>query len=476
MAITLTQYPDVQINAGNNDILYVMTSNSSSESNYQFFCDIIDKDLNRQIRIKQRPNPSGVGVFNLGQIVYSTLGSDNVYPELKAFSNNQLFAWGNNGFIPYQIRFGEEWSATPTSPVVQYDGINDVVLTANDTGSVRAGNLTGDDWFNYFVPISVDRKFESDNEWDYDSHYGANSGTKFVKRNALTNMPDKGVKIRRFDVHAVGIPDGNQYEGNFIANDISQIVYRLYDASDNLMTTFNEYNWSYFYGGNAPLDAVRLNAGYIPNATLYANYYEPTTNPDYQQRIIYANAGLSWETSFPNVARYEVDFTSEYFQGIGLDFQYQNYEFIIQDDNCPYPIYRLMWKNPYGVWDFFNFEGRNRQSITRTDNQFTKGFIDYSIPLDTTNPWNTENRGITNYQSKYKENITLTTGWLTQEWADWLQELFESPEVYLLDDTYGSIPIVLNSATYNKLNDPRTEKNRSYNIEFSYANPKRPRK
>ena len=63
----------------------------------------------------------------------------------------------------------------------------------------------------------------------------------------------------------------------------------------------------------------------------------------------------------------------------------------------------------------------------------------------------------------------VSTQWLTQEWADWLEGLFLSPSVYLLDGA-TAYPINLTTATYNKFTDARTQKLKQYSLGFKYSN------
>jgi len=57
MAITIQKYP-TQPNMANNDLLFVVESNKTSESQYQYVVDIYDSGSATLIqRIKQQPNP-----------------------------------------------------------------------------------------------------------------------------------------------------------------------------------------------------------------------------------------------------------------------------------------------------------------------------------------------------------------------------------------------------------------------------------
>ena len=65
MAITIQQQP-TSPNMGNAHLLWVVTSNSSSEAQYQFVADVyVSGSSTRVQRVKQQPNPDRKGVFDL---------------------------------------------------------------------------------------------------------------------------------------------------------------------------------------------------------------------------------------------------------------------------------------------------------------------------------------------------------------------------------------------------------------------------
>ena len=77
MALTIQQFPTTP-NMANNNLVYAVTSNSSSAPQFQYVCDVFYSGSATLLqRIKQQPNPSTVGVFDLGSIITNYLNSDN---------------------------------------------------------------------------------------------------------------------------------------------------------------------------------------------------------------------------------------------------------------------------------------------------------------------------------------------------------------------------------------------------------------
>ena len=58
-----------QLNLANSDLLWEVTSVSSSAPQFQYTCVLRDGCNNVLTTVKQQPNPSGKGVFNLGRII-----------------------------------------------------------------------------------------------------------------------------------------------------------------------------------------------------------------------------------------------------------------------------------------------------------------------------------------------------------------------------------------------------------------------
>jgi len=90
MSITINQQPYFPT-AANSDLLYVVTSNSSSLPQYQFVCDIQSQAGTILSRLKQQPNPSGYGVFDVGQIIEDYLSYDPMWKSSGFLSCNGIY-------------------------------------------------------------------------------------------------------------------------------------------------------------------------------------------------------------------------------------------------------------------------------------------------------------------------------------------------------------------------------------------------
>lgn len=192
--------------------------------------------------------------------------------------------------------------------------------------------------------------------------------------------------------------------------------------------------------------------------------------------IIYANDALS------TGANYEI-----YQQAIGSGsgtfgtyFQNSDWEYInIYDSGSatPWTTFNrvrpcsdgqttFVFINQYGYYDYYSVPMPVRKVTDVIRNTYEKPNVDYS---STTSAYDITNRGETQYNTQYFDRYEVTTPLIDKTTADWLTELFDSPEVFVQENG-NFIPIVLSNAQYNW--NTRTSRNKrfQYTIQFRYAN------
>ena len=110
----------------------------------------------------------------------------------------------------------------------------------------------------------------------------------------------------------------------------------------------------------------------------------------------------------------------------------QYYDFYFHDANCKgYENIRLVWLNKWGTWDYYNFTMKNIRTLStsrKSYQQVSGEWNSYKFNL------NGHTGGMKNYYSAITERITLNTDNITEDEAIWLQELFVSNDVYILEN------------------------------------------
>lgn len=133
--------------------------------------------------------------------------------------------------------------------------------------------------------------------------------------------------------------------------------------------------------------------------------------------------------------------------------------FSLIDCDTKFQPVRFMFLNSLGQFDYYNATLLSRTTINTTRDTFTKALEDgYSVG----------DRGKTVINLNSQESYTVNTNWMSEQHAEWLSyELFNSTEVYVLDNSDGTvIPIVLDLPSIEvkkRVNDSLL------NYQFSYS-------
>ena len=170
-----------QLNLANSDLLYLVTSPSSSQPQFQYVCAIKDGCGTTLTTIKQQPNPSSKGVFNLGRLIKQYLSYDNTQ-ELFSMGTDGPFYKNTETAKFFKVAFGAEYSDSTTGSVTLYTGIG---------SNVGAPAQTGSNPYYYLVDGVVDPN-SGDWNWISGSFYSPQvtpSSASFTKNVILSDAP-----------------------------------------------------------------------------------------------------------------------------------------------------------------------------------------------------------------------------------------------------------------------------------------------
>lgn len=139
-------------------------------------------------------------------------------------------------------------------------------------------------------------------------------------------------------------------------------------------------------------------------------------------------------------------------------------KYIIDRECFRYTQKRFKWKNRMGGWDYFTFNLRSDRTVEIERSNYRK-----ALNTVTSNKYgySVGNRGNTTYNVNAKDSEIVFSNWLSNDEATWLEELFTSPDVYLLDGT-NELPIILND-TVLKIGEKENIGLISYSINYEYA-------
>jgi hypothetical protein len=454
MAILISQQATTP-NLANNNLVYEVTSSLFANPQFQYICDIKSGSTLIQ-RIKQQPNPSGYGVFDIGSIVTSNVGpTDQVWttavPQTQTTCAKQ-----------FTVLFGEEYGTSVSSSVTIYNGIT------NATGGLAPARSGSSYYYN--LDGTLDPNDKVNWNWNSGSKYSNQqiNDLTFNYQRGLTDMPTTQ-SVRIYDWATISFLNGNlngAANSASFAQDVYAMVVDQYDVTGSLLIQNTYYNVS--TGAD--------NGG--PRSTPTQLWSQVFTSQSQDTRLIHFPVGPENINSGPGLeaglAYYTVTFY-EQFAGTGsinTDGVYGRYRFDIVDANCGYDGARFAWKNKYGVWDYYTFP-LAQTTLDNIDRQtYKQTFVNFST-TSTTVSYNKARRGQTQFVNKITKNRTAETDWIDQETADAMLELFYSTDVYMQDQTpYSSVflPIVVTNATLTEKTNPRTQKLFKYTITFTLAN------
>jgi hypothetical protein len=148
----------------------------------------------------------------------------------------------------------------------------------------------------------------------------------------------------------------------------------------------------------------------------------------------------------------------------------ETYTFNISCDCVSKTKYKLMFLNPLGGWDFYTFDLGSNKSLKIEKSIYQKKLKEVKTAQNNKYTYSQGNRGRTTYDTKSTLNYIVRSNFLTQEKIDWLSWIYESSEVYWIDETNDKLhPITLTATDIsipNKENAGDAGHLYIYTIEF----------
>jgi hypothetical protein len=418
MAVTVTQTPQYIKQAYSDNVLTVSSNQVVSNFKFKYVFDLFAK-TNEAVsytylgRVRQTPNPSGVGMLDLSRYLQLQLSQD-------LYSGNTA----DLNWVPYTLKTtlgtyyvmcGEEYSTSLSGSTVLYNG-NGTASTGTTLSSTSTGVL------NVFNGV---HQFSQGYNWVNTDYF------KATDRYILSNQPL--TQYREVDEPiCIGVLAGDNQAGQD-AN-ISRLGYTAtFYFTDGTSTGYTSNNGSY--------TASTIN-GYYMSGTI--------------QDILTANSQTKdW-------IRVELSMSTEY--------EKRN----IYKKVCPWQKYEprdVIFQNRYGLWDTFRFYGSKDEAI-----KITRGTYERAYGTWAGNSYNyqTYERGTSNISTGLEVEGEVMSDFIDRDSVNWLEELLTSPQVYLLDDIVSNklLPINITSSDF-KRQIKGNVRLRQVSFKYKYSTPTR---
>ena len=367
-------------------------------------------------KLKVSPNDAGVGIFDFGPIIGNYVSPEYLGGDVH--NSNATNGSAYNGVqysvtAPHNIHQVDKYSTNRTS--CRYLKIKfKVEFAANITSPVQED--TGND-------------VESDEFIMYNG-YLDNTDILKLGSGSMGNI--------RYDLDYANLIM-NDSSGRFLTN--APIDKQYADVNDYMtMAFFDQYEEDYIVGGAGTHPSIKkivlvfyYNGSQVSTITrtksgANGGHYGHMTDSNTKMQFIGCGPGniIGAGGSLPaNWDYYTIIAYNDLDQVIS-----NTYYIYYQAADCKYGSTRLTWLNKYGAWDYYNFQKKSVKSFAADRVTYTQ--LEGS--------WNEERfiphghlGGKKAYKNNITENITLNTDFITEDEAIWLEELFISTDVFVIN-------------------------------------------
>lgn len=487
MALTIVQSPVEVLNAAYTKLPYVISGSTNiSQPQHEYVLDIFESGSTEIIaRMTQVINPEQAAVFEPSKIFQGQLSPD---PSWKIVTNSGSLSSQKT----FELKFTEQYGTSPSSSVT----IQPYQATTSISVISAVVNPYPDPYYEYYAQ-TYPQPFPSFNLTEVDPRIVEDA--KF--QNQLSDNPyyfeyeSHPYYYNSYRAHCPVGPD--DYETVDLALAVTGSFVALEPAvPHNVRVIVNDENGSNLFVGYPYISGSNIAPFLSGNARpLYTGSIEgvqwrigqgPANLRDVRMHSFYT--GSLGDKTFGEVIdsgswlRYEVQaqaYGSPTNARTDLNFFVNQAKIkqLIQDfplvnTNIPYAqnigcgeSTRFAFINEYGAWDYYTNWNPVRRSSNVVRDNVTLPEINYS-GINTT--FESTRRGETNYFTNVTDTYVTDTPPIDQWFALWLEQMLESPSVYIQQNG-DFIPIVITNASYQHNNSTARNKQFIYTIEFQPA-------
>jgi hypothetical protein len=486
MSITIHTQP-LALTPVYNQMIIALTSSYQSSNNFQFISDIY---VNGEYisRMKVPVNPDGYGVFDIHRHVESEIDY-NFNPEsfdwspatqsyatyscifseefryTYTFTDNAFLSNGKVGFVSQEeplFDIGDEIIISQTAPYTNYsyEGLTTVVdITQSGlTWSVETAKSFGDSTppepgtitlANYEL-TTIAGTLSTGTLEAWNGVFNFQDFINYDRRDYLPNTTTPGKWL-------TNVPT------NYKIGTQSRMKLQLYKDA------INEQKEFYVKTNNT--GTFRITSAYSSGTPLGNNAltqiacgpWDLTNNG----QVGFTASIVTGTSSLPifdeNTTSYEI-----WTQNQILQQDMATMSFIINQDCSRYEKIQLVFMDKLGSFIPFVFDrvNKNNKTISRTNYQQVYGQY---APAAQSWGYNTYDRGMKNLDTVVTENYKVNSNWVDQSTSNFLMELFESPQVYWINED-GLTQAINITSTSTERKQTINDQIINYTLTFMLAN------
>ena len=397
------------------DIIYTLECPNSSSAQFKYICQIKDDENNVLAKVKQSPNNTGLGVYDVGRLLDAQMGYDPSFTEVGFISSS------NNNIRNFEIAFGAESGSSASSSLIEAVDVS--ASLSSSTAFIPAVQERDSGYFNW-QSGSYDILTNCPNALDTFNETSAQNALIVSSSDYLSLSTLQGVDGNKGDLTSMRI--------DFYNTSSFSSAFNYTEANPHASTLIEG---RMIHAGVGPKNIQNL------SGTIAAYLLKPDVWPYYSVYFTYAS-GTSKTYFFHNQCQH---------------YKGTNFAFI----------------NKLGVFDFYRATLVDTEQEQFNRRKYDASYVDYSTQSKTI-AYQYSRRGETQYYANFKNTFTAETDWLTQEQADWLFELFESPSVYVQNNG-DFVGVVITNANEQYKTNNRGQKVFKFTIRYTKSNSKRAR-
>ena len=482
MAYSIEQQPSKFV-AVNSPLVYVVKEDSGAITGSAKFRYIIQvqismsntASLSTVAKLKLHKNKGGVAIADVSKIVRTYIATQqrdensntNTIHNLGVNVTAKPFSLNDSQAVAIRILGGYETATNQTSAPVEvleptgtFTSNVAVGIPATTPYTKTATNVGGLDVEGTNFPLNL---YKNDTTQPQFHKFLTNAPTVQFVRGSSTSADN-------VDLMTICFKQGNNASSSIITvgEKIEQIAIQYYDSSDTLIAGTSGGATVHFFANNTTNGgATAVQSTSVDRAILYFG----CGTKNLETQTLSTNARPS---NFSNWAYYKIfgctsadvtdNCTKEYkfyrygSSRTGIDDRHQS---------CSrYDNVRLAWRNRLGAWDYMNFRGKSTESVDITSEEME------SVP----GTWDSATYSYGNYErgketlyTEAKRKLVINSDYLNEEEAQWLEELFTSIDVQIIEDSI-IYPVVITNKTYTKKTSVNDKIKIQYTINLEYAN------
>ena len=329
MGLTLIQNPTNEVQPAHNQLVFVATSNNSSELNFRYLFDIYI-DTVKVARLKVVPNENTKGICDISRIVQDYIEQDLKGFDAGAVSGSSAKSGVSANTTPHSIHHIDKFSRNDTTmKKIEVRGGEEYQTSITDTPKIYDGTATagGDNLGEPAFAMGTIMCWNAATQFldgiDYDIDQFELDGT--TKR-FLTQAPDTQ-SIKKGQYHTISVFNGTQQDGS-----VSMMGSTRFD----------------FYGASGYISGFNV----INNATNGGETFGTVTTASQNKNLLVCGVGtqnlVNSGQTIPAAATYYS--VRVYASGA---YRSKTYTFNIDCDQ-KFESKRLAWLNSLGGWDYYN--------------------------------------------------------------------------------------------------------------------------